>query len=448
MHKKLLFILVLCSCDWLLATGNKIVKTYYQAPSNTSTGIVKEEYEVAENNDTIKNGFYKKYANNSDASLLIEGFYLNNKKEGVWKDYDYNGKLKNQSNYKDDSYFGEQKQFDLDGKTTTVYYTNIDGQLDGNFKIFNAKNSCVASGNYTKNKQEGKWTYYYDNEKIRCVIPYKNDLIIDTSWSYYPSGKKMAFRILQNNRMYSLVGYYENGKKQYTCNVIDTSLYIYHKKYFYENGKLKYESTDNDTVTYTIQYYSRKGIKLDNSTYLNGNGILKTYNDDTLISEISYKNYLKDGLTVFYYPNGTKKRSVNYLQDKMVGIWNNYNADGTLDFIGRPIEEKEDTSKIDYTDIPASFRGGNVELMTFLKKNIRYPSLARENGLEGKVIIRFTVDELGIIRDMKLLRDAVGGGCGDESLRVAKQMTMWNPAYKYGFPVKTYSILPVTFKLM
>ena len=94
-----------------------------------------------------------------------------------------------------------------------------------------------------------------------------------------------------------------------------------------------------------------------------------------------------------------------------------------------------------------NFPGGITELMGFLKKNILYPSLARENGLEGKVIVKFYVDTDGTVREPVVLKDGVGGGCADEAIRVIKKMPKWTPGTQRGKPVKVYYTLPVSFKL-
>jgi protein TonB len=82
-----------------------------------------------------------------------------------------------------------------------------------------------------------------------------------------------------------------------------------------------------------------------------------------------------------------------------------------------------------------------------LANNIRYPSLARENNLEGKVVVKFTVDRDGSIKDPVVLKDGVGGGCADEAIRVIKSMPKWTPGLQRGNPVKVYFTLPVSFKL-
>lgn len=110
-------------------------------------------------------------------------------------------------------------------------------------------------------------------------------------------------------------------------------------------------------------------------------------------------------------------------------------------------EAPKEPEIFDRAEVMPTYPGGVLELMKFLQKNIRYPSLARENGLEGKVIVKFYVDTDGTVRDPQVLKDGVGGGCGDEAIRVIKSMPKWAPGSQRGKPVKVYYTLPVTFKL-
>ena len=101
----------------------------------------------------------------------------------------------------------------------------------------------------------------------------------------------------------------------------------------------------------------------------------------------------------------------------------------------------------DRAEVMPTFPGGALELMKFLSKNIRYPEIARENGLQGKVIIRFIVDIDGSIIEPIVLKDGIGGGCAEEAMRVISSMPKWIPGSQRGTPVKVYYVLPVTFKL-
>ena len=92
------------------------------------------------------------------------------------------------------------------------------------------------------------------------------------------------------------------------------------------------------------------------------------------------------------------------------------------------------------------FPGGLEAMYKFITDNLKYPQLALENGIEGRVYINFTVEKDGTISDVRVLRD-IGGGCGQEAKRVAEMMPKWNPGKQSGKPVRTSFNLPVNFVL-
>ena len=92
------------------------------------------------------------------------------------------------------------------------------------------------------------------------------------------------------------------------------------------------------------------------------------------------------------------------------------------------------------------FPGGMEALHAFLKENIRYPEAARKNRIEGKVYVTFTVEKDGSITHAKIFHD-IGGGCGQEAIRVVNSMPRWKPGTQRGKPVRTPFILPIQFKL-
>ena len=92
------------------------------------------------------------------------------------------------------------------------------------------------------------------------------------------------------------------------------------------------------------------------------------------------------------------------------------------------------------------FPGGLEAMYKFITDNLKYPQLALENGIEGRVYINFTVEKDGTISDVRVLRD-IGGGCGQEAKRVVEMMPKWNPGKQKGKPVRTSFNLPVNFVL-
>ena len=93
-----------------------------------------------------------------------------------------------------------------------------------------------------------------------------------------------------------------------------------------------------------------------------------------------------------------------------------------------------------------SFPGGEGKLMEYVAKNIKYPQIARETGIQGRVFVGFVVEPDGSISNVKLLR-GIGGGCDEEAMRVIKSLPKWKPGKQRGKPVRVSYQIPVLFKL-
>jgi TonB family protein len=86
------------------------------------------------------------------------------------------------------------------------------------------------------------------------------------------------------------------------------------------------------------------------------------------------------------------------------------------------------------------------KLFSFIAENLEYPALAREKGVEGRVILSFVVEKNGVVSDIKIVRDA-GSGCGEAAIKMMQKMPNWQPGKHDGQAVRTKMILPVLFKL-
>ncbi|MDD5570480.1 MAG: TonB family protein [Bacteroidales bacterium] len=96
-------------------------------------------------------------------------------------------------------------------------------------------------------------------------------------------------------------------------------------------------------------------------------------------------------------------------------------------------------------EMPA-YPGGDEARIKFLQDNIKYPQMAKESSIQGKVYITFVVDENGRVIDVKILR-GIGGGCDEEALRVVKIMPPWIPGKQAGKAVRVQYNMPVVFTL-
>lgn len=92
------------------------------------------------------------------------------------------------------------------------------------------------------------------------------------------------------------------------------------------------------------------------------------------------------------------------------------------------------------------YPGGMEALYKYLAENIHYPQIAKENNITGKVYVTFVVEKDGSIANPRILRD-IGGGCGQEAVRVVKSMPKWKPGKQRGKSVRVQFNLPVSFNL-
>ena len=97
-------------------------------------------------------------------------------------------------------------------------------------------------------------------------------------------------------------------------------------------------------------------------------------------------------------------------------------------------------------DEAPEFPGGNEAFAKFITDNLHYPEEAKTKGIEGRVLVQFTVNTDGSIVNVELAR-GIGGGCDEEALRVVKSMPKWKPAIKDGKPVAGQFSLPIMFKM-
>lgn len=94
----------------------------------------------------------------------------------------------------------------------------------------------------------------------------------------------------------------------------------------------------------------------------------------------------------------------------------------------------------------ASFPGGMQGLMAYVGENLRYPEAAKAEGVEGRVMVEFTVGKDGAVRDKKVVR-SLNAECDAAAIAVFDDMPDWQPATSQGQPVDMQMVLPVMFKL-
>jgi len=94
----------------------------------------------------------------------------------------------------------------------------------------------------------------------------------------------------------------------------------------------------------------------------------------------------------------------------------------------------------------AQFPGGELAFNQYVKKHITYPIIAKEQGIEGRVIVSVEIDENGKLTNIEVIQ-GIGGGCEEEVIRVLNEMPDWKPTMQAGHKIKAKKIFSFNFQL-
>ena len=112
-----------------------------------------------------------------------------------------------------------------------------------------------------------------------------------------------------------------------------------------------------------------------------------------------------------------------------------------------PVEEEEEEVVFVVVESMPEFPGGQQALFKYLSENVKYPVIAQENGIQGRVICQFVVNKDGSIVDVEVVRSGGDPSLDKEAVRVIKSMPKWKPGKQRGKPVRVKYTVPVNFKL-
>ncbi|MDR2086066.1 MAG: TonB family protein [Dysgonamonadaceae bacterium] len=110
------------------------------------------------------------------------------------------------------------------------------------------------------------------------------------------------------------------------------------------------------------------------------------------------------------------------------------------------VKEEAKPEIFSHVEQPPQFPGGEKELMKWLSENIKYPTIAQEQGIQGRVVLRFVVSPDGSVGQVEVQR-SLDPSCDKEAVRVVKNMPKWTPGKQNGNAVFVYYTLPVLFRL-
>ena len=109
------------------------------------------------------------------------------------------------------------------------------------------------------------------------------------------------------------------------------------------------------------------------------------------------------------------------------------------------IEQSESDKVFEVVEKMPSFPGGQGALFDFMEKNIKYPKVAEDNGIQGRVLVTFIVKKDGSLSDVRVAK-SVDPSLDKEAVRLVESMPKWNPGIEKGQYVNVKFRLPVTFR--
>jgi protein TonB len=146
-------------------------------------------------------------------------------------------------------------------------------------------------------------------------------------------------------------------------------------------------------------------------------------------------------ITAQTYKKGTRKRA------RVVNVQSNANkVNQNSRSIGNAGTKEESDKVYEFVEELASFPGGPASLNQWLAQNIRYPAMARNNNIQGRVTVSIIIEKDGSISNAEVVR-GIDPSLDKEAIRVVYAMPKWNPGKQNGKIVRSKYTLPVNFKL-
>lgn len=365
-----------------------------------------------------------------------QGQFKNDKKEGKWKYYYDDTRLKSEIQFHNSKMEGSSVYYD-----SVRQYKNVVGQFEND-------------------KKEGKWRFYYNETRLMSEINFHNDKK-DGYAIYYDSAtgkKEKEGKYREGLRQGEWFSYEPMARiKTEQINFLDNKRHGDAVFYFANSGLKKsegnyYQGKREGRWTY---YYEHGGPISQIENYQAGmlDGKVICYDSlGKIISSATFKNDTLTGERIQYYP-GTDIVWIkaNYLKGLLDGELRTYFESGKLKRLEK-YNRGEMISGACYNDAGVEvqptllitkkrFQG---DIMTYIGDNLRYPQDALDNKVEGKVLVKFIVNENGSISDVEVIK-GIGYGCDEEAIRIVSQMPPWIPEMVDDKPIKTSQTLNIVF---
>ncbi|MCC6723889.1 MAG: energy transducer TonB [Saprospiraceae bacterium] len=153
-----------------------------------------------------------------------------------------------------------------------------------------------------------------------------------------------------------------------------------------------------------------------------------------------YYDGLVDSASIYF---GLAKECSDLLDQADIATWEGKTASKKAE---KALVKQVDNEIFNVVQQKPEYPNGEMSILQFIGDNVHYPPLARENGVEGTVYVRFIIEKDGQVSHVEVIRD-IGAGCGKEAARVVRKMPLWAPGKQDGQYVRVFFTLPVKYKL-
>lgn len=178
-----------------------------------------------------------------------------------------------------------------------------------------------------------------------------------------------------------------------------------------------------------------------------------------VLSECNYSDiYWKrqHGKSMYFFENGNPKRTMSFVEGAYDGELVTYHPNGQLKrkdvfdkgkFVSGKCYTRSgaDTSHYQYEIMP-EYPGGEEALIRFISSKLKYPKKARKAGIQGKVLVKFSIDAMGKVTDVGIAK-SIDPQLDKEGIRIVKSLARWAPGSLDGEKVKVSYVLPINFRM-
>jgi periplasmic protein TonB len=292
------------------------------------------------------------------------------------------------------------------------------------------------------------YTYSLTGQKV-YLDEYKASIVKPTKAEYY-----VVTDYENNSSSFKETTFYITGEKESENNYLkstgeDATWFIWYLGS--QSGKFSKDAK-------SLRWY-KNGQPESEEIFINGkrNGkAIEWYENGLLKSEKNYVNNKLEGKSSVWYENGQLKSESNYINNQLNGALISYWKKGEkkredvyregkfengtcYDSLGKEMNH------YDFEVMP-EYSGGDRQILNDIANNLKYPIRSRDFGIQGRVIVRFAINEDGKISNIGIL-SGVNAELNKEAVRVVGTLKNFKPAYLDGEPFKFYFMVPITFTL-